>query len=300
MKPVHFIRNCLSKNSPLVLLGFILSACGSGQNLNEQVDPIPDIGQAITSEASPVSLPVTAPVEESSTTSIPVPAVAPESPTVPITVFTPESPEVSIPVSGSEAELLAVSIPVPESESENPIESRPDQTAEPVPPPVSAPETGSVSELMSAIVVEEISCDADLEVFKIALLELTNRSRQIDQVCGSTRYEAVPPLEWDDSLREAAHSHSNDMATHNFFSHTGSDGSRSFQRAMTAGFPSGTIGENIAAGQPTSGIVQDSWMESTGHCTNIMRSSYTHLGASCVVDTDADFQRYWTVVFGRK
>ena len=77
-------------------------------------------------------------------------------------------------------------------------------------------------------------------------------------------------------------------------------GSSSFARATAQGFPSGAIGENIAAGQRTAGSAQTGWIESAGHCRNIMQPSYTHMGASCVEDSGADFQRYWTVVFGRR
>jgi len=132
------------------------------------------------------------------------------------------------------------------------------------------------------------------------LLELTNQSRGTTQVCGGVLHQAVPALEWDDSLGIAARNHSIDMATHNFFSHTGSDGSSSFNRATALGFPSRAVGENIAAGQRTAGSAQSGWIESAGHCRNIMLATYTHMGASCIENSGADFQRYWTVVFGRK
>ena len=43
------------------------------------------------------------------------------------------------------------------------------------------------------------------------------------------------PLEWDDRLHQAAREHSTDMATHNYFSHTG--------RCLPAGRPAGLDGE---------------------------------------------------------
>ncbi len=56
----------------------------------------------------------------------------------------------------------------------------------------------------------------------------------------------------DDRLREAALTHSNDMSTNGFFSHTGSDNSNAGQRMLSAGYnwdqPGGGWGENIAAG----------------------------------------------------
>lgn len=144
-----------------------------------------------------------------------------------------------------------------------------------------------------------VSCSANADEVKRALLELTNDARAAQQVCGSTSYPATTMLQWDDSLAAAARSHSLDMATHNFFSHTGSDGLSAVNRAAGEGFPSGYVGENIAAGQTSTGTAQSGWMNSEGHCVNIMRPNYTHMGAACVAKSGTDYSRYWTVVFGR-
>ncbi len=191
---------------------------------------------------------------------------------------------VNTPDAAASGQEVMVAIPSSATETESPVESESETVAAP----------------MVAIALEDASCDADPELFKQALLALTNRSRQSSQVCGNSVHDAVLPLEWDDTLSRAAHNHSSDMSTHNFFSHTGSDGSSAFQRVTMEGFPSGNVGENIAAGQTTTGSVQDSWMNSTGHCQNIMLPSYTHMGASCVVNEGSDFRNYWTVVFGRR
>lgn len=58
----------------------------------------------------------------------------------------------------------------------------------------------------------------------------------------------LPPLTANAALTAAALAHSNDMATNNFFSHTGSDGSSPGQRISRAGYSYYTYGENIAAG----------------------------------------------------
>src|SRR5271165_2167421 len=46
---------------------------------------------------------------------------------------------------------------------------------------------------------------------------------------------AKPPLAWDPSLAAAAQAHSQDMATNQYQSHTGSDGSTPDQRMQQAG-----------------------------------------------------------------
>ena len=144
-----------------------------------------------------------------------------------------------------------------------------------------------------------VPCSASADEVKRALLELTNVARAAQQVCGSTTYPATTMLQWDDSLAAAARNHSQDMATHNFFSHTGSDGLKAVNRAAAEGFPSGYVGENIAAGQTSTGTAQSGWMNSEGHCVNVMRPNYTHMGAACVANSGSDYRRYWTVVFGR-
>ena len=88
------------------------------------------------------------------------------------------------------------------------------------------------------------------------------------------------------------------MSSNNFFSHTGSDGLQPWDRAVAEGYAYRSIGENIAAGQGSVGEVQSGWMDSPGHCRNIMNSGYVEVGAACVVDSNAQYQRYWTVVFG--
>lgn len=158
----------------------------------------------------------------------------------------------------------------------------------------------TVAELEPLIAPENVVCNASKEEIASALLELTNLARGSEQICSTASYPSVSELAWDDSLEAAAIRHSLDMATHNFYSHTGSDGSKASTRALEEGFTFSYVGENIAAGQRTTGSAQSGWLQSVGHCVNIMRTNYTHMGAACVEDSGADYSRYWTVVFGRK
>ena len=87
------------------------------------------------------------------------------------------------------------------------------------------------------------------------------------------------------------------MATNNFFSHTGSDGLSVSNRVDATGYEWSTVGENIAAGQSTVTQVVQGWLNSEGHCRNIMNANFTELGAERVDSTSADFSTYWTQVF---
>lgn len=58
----------------------------------------------------------------------------------------------------------------------------------------------------------------------------------------------LPPVAWNDQLASAAQGHSQDMASNNFQSHTGSDGSTADQRTASAGYTNPTsTGENAYA-----------------------------------------------------
>ena len=58
-------------------------------------------------------------------------------------------------------------------------------------------------------------------------------------------------------------------------------------------------GENIAAGQ---GSVQDvivSWLNSPGHCKNMMEPSYQDIGVACISNDGAPYGMYWTMNLAR-
>ncbi len=57
-----------------------------------------------------------------------------------------------------------------------------------------------------------------------------------------------PPLAWNAQLAQSAQGHSQDMATNQFQSHTGSDGSSPQQRMQAAGYNNASsTGENVYA-----------------------------------------------------
>jgi uncharacterized protein YkwD len=141
---------------------------------------------------------------------------------------------------------------------------------------------------------------ADWVAFEDSVLALVNAQRAAGASCGGTAYPAVPPLTLDVHLRQAARCHSLDMAQHNYFSHTSQDGRSPWDRIANAGYTGFGNAENIAAGQSTPASVMQSWMTSTGHCTNIMRSGSNEIGIGYAFDASADYDRYWTQDFGQR
>ena len=156
-----------------------------------------------------------------------------------------------------------------------------------------------------AAVAEPLPGDADTECsapaadVSRALMRATNEARAEARRCGTTLMPAAPAVRLNSLLNRAARAHSRDMARNNFFSHTGSDGSKSWDRAAAQGYVYGYIGENIAAGYRDAGSVQSGWLNSPGHCENIMRPQYTQMGVGCTRSAGSDYGTYWTVVFGR-
>lgn len=120
---------------------------------------------------------------------------------------------------------------------------------------------------------------------------------------GSTaqsEHAAQAAVTWNAKLETAAAGHSNDMMTNNFFSHTGSSGSTAGSRITAASYSWKSYNENIAAGQADVTAVMKSWLESGGHCRNIMSSTIDELGVAMRNNTgSATYSKYWTMNMGR-
>ncbi|TDE87076.1 hypothetical protein E0686_03210 [Deinococcus sp. S9] len=114
--------------------------------------------------------------------------------------------------------------------------------------------------------------------FAQRVLDLSNQARAQGRTCGSTRFAPAAPLTYNAQLAQAAQAHATDMATKNYFSHTSLDGRTVAQRITATGYAWRAIGENIAAGQTTPEQVVAGWLQSEGHCRNIMNPAYQELG----------------------
>ncbi|HMG67023.1 MAG TPA: CAP domain-containing protein [Chitinophagaceae bacterium] len=130
-------------------------------------------------------------------------------------------------------------------------------------------------------------------VNKADMLQLINNVRAKGCTCGTTVMPPVAALVWNDQLAKAAYDHTADMYTNNYFSHTGLDGSDPGQRITAAGYSWNSYGENIANGYATEQSVMNAWLNSEGHCKNIMNSGFKDIGAG----RDGN---YWTQDFGSK
>lgn len=124
------------------------------------------------------------------------------------------------------------------------------------------------------------------------MLAAVNALRAEGRQCGDEYFAPAEPLVWNGRLEAAARRHTRDMVGHDFFDHVGTDGSTVGDRVSYEGYAWRRVGENIARYQEGVDEVLADWMESDGHCANLMNPTYVEFGA-------AEQDRYWTQVFGR-
>ncbi|HEU5102187.1 MAG TPA: CAP domain-containing protein [Roseiflexaceae bacterium] len=135
--------------------------------------------------------------------------------------------------------------------------------------------------------------------------ELTNEQRR-QQGC-------MVALVLSPELSVAASAHSRDMALHDRFSHTGSDGSTMVSRAQAAGYDYSGLAENLAAGPTTPEEVVAGWMNSPGHRANILNCALREIGVGYYEQSDdqsnvrldsgqlsGPYRHYWTQDLGAR
>jgi uncharacterized protein YkwD len=130
------------------------------------------------------------------------------------------------------------------------------------------------------------------------ILDAVNAVRAKGQTCGTQHFDPAPPLQWNAQLADAALEHSQDMARFRYFNHTGSDGTVVGDRALKAGYRWRRVGENIAAGIRSPDEAVAGWLQSPGHCANIMGAAFTDTGIAYAINpNNKTGTAYWTQVF---
>ena len=129
------------------------------------------------------------------------------------------------------------------------------------------------------------------------VVALVNEARSHARRCGSERFAAAPPLRVSSTLTDAAEAHAADMARRKFFEHRGSDGSQPKDRVARAGYAHRLTGENIALGPQSAEEVVAGWLDSPGHCANIMEPRFQDIGIGLAVGRKRG-QTYWVQEFG--
>lgn len=125
---------------------------------------------------------------------------------------------------------------------------------------------------------------------------LLNGVRAQARVCGAERFSAAPPLRWEPRLGAAAREHSRDMAAAGRLSHSSRDGRTPWDRIAATGYEFSNVAENVAGGQPDPQAAVASWVQSPGHCANIMNPDLRDFGAGG--EPGATGTIYWTLKLG--
>lgn len=129
------------------------------------------------------------------------------------------------------------------------------------------------------------------------LLSRINEARALPRRCGNTEAPAAPALSASPQLREAARRHAEDLAARGVLSHQGSDGSRPADRVGRAGYVWSAVAENVAAGQADPAAALGSWLDSPGHCLNLMNGRYTQTGIAVALGDPEAGGIFWVQVF---
>ncbi|MCP3804428.1 CAP domain-containing protein [Allokutzneria sp. A3M-2-11 16] len=124
--------------------------------------------------------------------------------------------------------------------------------------------------------------------------------RVLDLTNGHRAAAGCPALTTNPQLAASAQAHSEDMARHNYFSHTGKDGSNPGHRIARAGYQARSWAENIAAGYRDAETTVREWMNSPGHRRNILNCKLRELGVGYVSQSGTRYTRYWTQNFGSR
>jgi uncharacterized protein YkwD len=129
------------------------------------------------------------------------------------------------------------------------------------------------------------------------VLELVNKARAEGRRCGRRRFGPAAPLTLSKALSRAAAAQAADMAANGFMGHSGSDGSSAGERVRRAGYRWRSVGENVAAGHPDADAVVQGWLESPGHCTNIMGAQFDEMGVAFASTPQSELRILWAQVF---
>ncbi len=145
--------------------------------------------------------------------------------------------------------------------------------------------------------------DAEWVQWEQEVLLLVNEARSEPRSCGSQGdFDATEPLSDNPLLTCSARLHSLDMFERDFFDHVNPDGVEPSERVTEAGYEWMATGENIAYGYDSPQAVVEGWLDSDGHCSNIMNDIYEEIGIGYypgnLTERFSSDRHYWTQNFG--
>jgi uncharacterized protein YkwD len=124
-------------------------------------------------------------------------------------------------------------------------------------------------------------------------LQLVNDVRARGIRCGERSFGAAPPVKLSNALAAVALGHADDMARHNYFEHQDLAGHTPADRVRAAGYQEKLVGENIAYGPKTADDVVQGWLDSPGHCENIMDPRFAEMGIAYAPGKSSKRGLFW-------
>jgi uncharacterized protein YkwD len=134
------------------------------------------------------------------------------------------------------------------------------------------------------------------EVLATQALALVNDVRARGTQCGGRVFAPAPPLALSGSLGNVAFGHAIDMAEHDYFEHRDLNGQSPADRVRAVGYREKLVGENIAYGPKSVEEVVQGWLDSPGHCENIMDPRFLEMGIAYVAGRSGRHGLYWVQV----
>ena len=145
--------------------------------------------------------------------------------------------------------------------------------------------------LISMLAVLILLSSASATAFAITREQAIN---EIVELVNIERKKAgLKPLKLSRELLRPAAIRAREITT--LFSHTRPNG-MSFDTAFY-GIIYKTVGENIAAGQTSSKMVMQQWMDSPGHRANILNKKYRYIGVAYLYDENTRYKHFWVQHF---
>lgn len=124
-------------------------------------------------------------------------------------------------------------------------------------------------------------------------LQLVNEVRARGTRCGERSFGPAPAVKLSGTLAGVAFGHANDMAEHNYFEHEDRTGHSPAERVRAVGYHETLVGENIAYGPKSAEEVVQGWLDSPGHCENIMDPRFAEMGIAYAAGQISKHGLYW-------
>ena len=222
--------------------------------------------------------------------SMAVPAPAPVPPSVPVPPENAPLPnDAAVPAPDPDAFAAPEPTPVPRAPAPALGPAAPGAGAVPTTPAVADGAAGATA----FVPLPKASLSP---ILATRAMQLVNNARAHGARCGNETFGPAPPVTLSNTLAGVAYGHANDMAVNNYFEHEDLHGKTPSDRVRATGYEEKLVGENIAYGPKSVDEVVQGWLDSPGHCENIMDPRFVEMGLGYATSQDSKHALYWVQV----